>query len=170
MMAALLADVRSRYDVVLVDSSPLLPIADVQPLVALVDGVLLVVPYGAQLARVDAARAALSAMSVRLLGTVMTMVPERQARRGRRNGGSKAAHGHPSDGRLPRGGTKTKTRWLGSPLAAASTTRTVAPGDTEDPVVPPVAESTSSFAGRSLTSGNSQRDPLIMENDAPTGE
>ena len=69
-MAALLTQVRAEYDLVLLDASPLSPVADAVALAPQVDGVLLVVPHGAvdrqQLAAaVDTARS----VSAPLLGT-----------------------------------------------------------------------------------------------------
>jgi capsular exopolysaccharide synthesis family protein len=75
-MATLLAELRARYDVVLVDAPPLLPVTDAAALGTLCDGALLVVRAGRTASRdVTSAMTALDAVSVRLLGTVLTMAP-----------------------------------------------------------------------------------------------
>ena len=79
-MHALLAGVRDRYDVVLLDASPLRPVADALTLTATADGVVLVVRYGTRAERLQAAREALDTASARLLGAVMTDVPPKAMR------------------------------------------------------------------------------------------
>ena len=80
-MAALLAEVGSWYDTVLVDTPPLLPVTDAAAIAPAADGVLLVTRFrkttGEQVA---AAVAAISAVSAPLLGTVLNMVPRRGPR------------------------------------------------------------------------------------------
>lgn len=81
-MAGLLAQTRERYDVVLVDASPLSPVTDAAALARQVDGVLLVVPHGAvSRQQVLAARDALETVSAPLLGAVLTRVPPPRKRR-----------------------------------------------------------------------------------------
>ena len=76
-MADLLEHVRSTYDLVLVDSSPLLPVTDAAVLALRADGVLLVVRHGrTTAAQVRAAWDSLDAVSARVLGSVLTMVPK----------------------------------------------------------------------------------------------
>jgi capsular exopolysaccharide synthesis family protein len=81
-MVRLLADVRARYDVVIIDSPPLAPVSDASVLAPRVDGVVLVVRWGKTTtsAAGDAAES-LRAVSSRLLGTVMTMIRGRRLRR-----------------------------------------------------------------------------------------
>ncbi len=75
-MADLLDELERRFDVVLVDTPPLLPVTDAAILAARCDGALLVVRHGkTSRNQVKAAAAALTAVSARLLGTVMTMTP-----------------------------------------------------------------------------------------------
>jgi capsular exopolysaccharide synthesis family protein len=77
-MAALLAEAHRRYDFVLVDTPPLLPYPDASAVAPYTDGVILVVRYGrTKLQHVQAAARSLDAVSARLLGTVMTMLPRR---------------------------------------------------------------------------------------------
>ncbi|MEV6875325.1 polysaccharide biosynthesis tyrosine autokinase [Amycolatopsis sp. NPDC051128] len=76
-MLNLMAELRERYDTVLLDTPPLLPVTDAAVLGAAADGVLLVVRYGKTTThQVKTAMAALETASVRLLGTAFTMVPE----------------------------------------------------------------------------------------------
>ena len=79
--ARFLDEVRPGYDLVLLDASPVLPVADAAVLAGLVDAVVLVVRSGTTAARIDSARDALAAVSAPVLGTVLTMARHR-ARRG----------------------------------------------------------------------------------------
>lgn len=81
-MASLLNQAREKYDVVLLDASPLSPVTDAVALAPQADGVLLVVPY-ARLRRQQLVTASetLRAVSAPLLGSVMTMVPAKRLRR-----------------------------------------------------------------------------------------
>lgn len=72
-----LSEVESRYDVILVDSPALLPVADASVLARACDGALLVVRHGrTPAAQVSDALAALRAVSARVLGCAMTMEPQ----------------------------------------------------------------------------------------------
>ncbi len=83
-MDDLLADVRARYDFVIIDVPALLPVSDAAAVAARADGVVLVVRCRRTTEeQVAAAVSALSAVSARLIGTVLTMTPARQARRRR---------------------------------------------------------------------------------------
>jgi capsular exopolysaccharide synthesis family protein len=75
-MADLLMALRRRYDIVLIDTAPLLPVTDAAVLAPNVDGVLVLARHGqAHVQDVYAARDALHAVSARILGSVLTMVP-----------------------------------------------------------------------------------------------
>ncbi|CAN7326100.1 polysaccharide biosynthesis tyrosine autokinase [Knoellia sp. LjRoot47] len=78
-MSKVLADLRDTFDVVIVDTPPLLPVVDAAVVAGAVDGTVLVARYGAvtrqQLAR---SVASLEAGNARLLGTVHTFVPDRE--------------------------------------------------------------------------------------------
>lgn len=75
-MTALLATARSRFDVVIVDTAPLLLFTDAAALARTVDGVLLVCRYrSATYPRVAEALHALTTVSVRPIGTVLTAAP-----------------------------------------------------------------------------------------------
>lgn len=76
-MADLLDELESRFDIVLIDAPPLLPVTDAAILAGCCDGALLIVRHGkTSRNQVKAAAAALTAVSARLLGTVMTMTPK----------------------------------------------------------------------------------------------
>jgi tyrosine-protein kinase len=77
-MADLLAELAQRYDVVLLDSPPLLEVTDGAELAALGDGTILVTRFGRTRAdQVVAAVDGLLSVSARLIGAVITMVPPR---------------------------------------------------------------------------------------------
>jgi capsular exopolysaccharide synthesis family protein len=74
-MERLLADVRARYDTVIIDTPPLVAVSDASVLAPQVDGVVLVARWGktTTTAAGDAAEA-LRTVSARLLGSVLTMI------------------------------------------------------------------------------------------------
>lgn len=75
-MAALLRDLRQEYDVILIDSPPLLPVTDAAAVAPATDGAILICRYQ-QTTRTQLATAvsSLNSVSAPLLGTVFTMVP-----------------------------------------------------------------------------------------------
>lgn len=75
-MKAVLDELRARYDVVLIDSPPLLPVADAAALAPATDGAILVCRFKRTTRdQVHNAAQALEAVSAELLGTVLNMVP-----------------------------------------------------------------------------------------------
>lgn len=77
-MQEVLGALRDRYDVVLVDSPPLLAVTDAAVLGPSSDGALLVCRFGkTSAAAVHSAAEDLAAVSTRVLGTILTMVPRR---------------------------------------------------------------------------------------------
>jgi capsular exopolysaccharide synthesis family protein len=75
-MVNLLAGLRGSYDVILIDTSPLLPVTDAAVLAPRADGVLVMVRHGkTRVQDLQAAKDALDAVSGRVLGSVMTMTP-----------------------------------------------------------------------------------------------
>ncbi len=73
-MTDLLASLRDMYDVVLIDTAPLLPVTDAAVLAPRVDAVLVVVRHGrTHVQDVYEARDTLHAVSARILGSVLTM-------------------------------------------------------------------------------------------------
>lgn len=81
-MAELLPLLRERYDAVLVDAAPVLPVTDAVVLAQRVDGVIIVARYGhAVVQDIQAVKDALTAVSARILGSVLTLVPRKSMRR-----------------------------------------------------------------------------------------
>lgn len=75
-MEVMLSNLRDRYDVVLIDSPPLLPVTDAAAVAPATDGVILVCRFKETTrAQVQTAVEALRSVSAPLLGTVFTMVP-----------------------------------------------------------------------------------------------
>lgn len=81
-MKTLIAELRSRYDMVLVDSPPILPVTDAALLGAITDGAVLVAHHG-KTTREQAARARqrLESVEAQLLGTVLNFVPDKGSAR-----------------------------------------------------------------------------------------
>jgi capsular exopolysaccharide synthesis family protein len=77
-MQRLLVELRERFDYVVLDAPPLLPVTDGAVLTNLTDGVLLVARYG-HTKREQLTRAAenLRAIDARVLGTILNMVPSK---------------------------------------------------------------------------------------------
>jgi non-specific protein-tyrosine kinase len=69
---ALLSGLSSRFDVVLIDSAPLLPVSDSIALLAKVDAVAVVIPSGAKRQVVSELRRILGSSSTPLLGFILT--------------------------------------------------------------------------------------------------
>lgn len=81
-MRALVADLRHRYDVVLIDAPPLLPVTDASLLASISDGAILVVRHGETgQDEVRNATERLHSVGARLLGTVLSMSPAKQLSR-----------------------------------------------------------------------------------------
>ncbi|CAM3159463.1 polysaccharide biosynthesis tyrosine autokinase [Prescottella defluvii] len=76
----LFADLRSRFDFVIIDASPLLPVTDAAVLAVKVDGALVVVKHG-QTKRDQVSRAVgnLRNVGATVLGTILTMTPAKGA-------------------------------------------------------------------------------------------
>ena len=83
-MQLLLAKLASSFDVLVIDSPPLLPVSDAVILAQATDGALLVVRHGSTgREQVAAAVASLAAVGAPLIGTVMTRVPKGRGRAAR---------------------------------------------------------------------------------------
>jgi receptor protein-tyrosine kinase/non-specific protein-tyrosine kinase len=94
-MDALLHELAARYDVVLLDAPPTLPVADAAVLAAQCDGVLFVTRHGAvNVEQVKAAAENLHRVSAKVLGVVLTMAP--RPRRGRPGYKNQYQYGYPS--------------------------------------------------------------------------
>jgi capsular exopolysaccharide synthesis family protein len=75
-MADLLDELSRRFDFVLLDTPPLLPVTDAALLASRYDGALLIVRHGrTSRAQLRAAMSALTAVSAKVLGAVLTMTP-----------------------------------------------------------------------------------------------
>lgn len=81
-MTALIAELRHRYEVVLIDAPPLLPVTDASLLASISDGAILVVKHGSTgREQIRTATDRLQAVGARLLGTVLSMSPQRELSR-----------------------------------------------------------------------------------------
>ncbi len=81
-MTALIAELRHRYEVVLIDAPPLLPVTDASLLASISDGAILVVRHGStRREQVRTATDRLNSVGARLLGTVLSMSPARELTR-----------------------------------------------------------------------------------------
>jgi capsular exopolysaccharide synthesis family protein len=81
-MRTLVSELRQRYDIVLIDAPPLLPVTDASLLASLSDGAILVVKHG-ETGREAVATAVrrLESVGARLLGTVLSMSPVKELSR-----------------------------------------------------------------------------------------
>lgn len=78
-MAELLAALTAAFDVVIIDTPPLLPVTDAAVLASAVDGTLLVSRHGhTTVSQARQAADALRAVGARILGTVLNMAPARR--------------------------------------------------------------------------------------------
>ncbi|KRC66052.1 hypothetical protein ASE12_15585 [Aeromicrobium sp. Root236] len=81
-MRSLVSELRHRYDVVLIDAPPLLPVTDASLLASISDGAILVVKHGETgLDEVRTATERLNSVGARLLGTVLSMSPVKELSR-----------------------------------------------------------------------------------------
>jgi len=77
-MGSLLATLRERYDVIIVDCPPMLPVADAALLASEADGAIVIVRHGKSTKeQAYQARQRLDSVSASLLGTVLNFVPAR---------------------------------------------------------------------------------------------
>jgi polysaccharide biosynthesis transport protein len=75
-MVALLRQLQQRYDVVIIDAPPLLPVTDAAVLSRICDGAVIVVRYGkTKREQLERTANALATVDARILGTVMNMAP-----------------------------------------------------------------------------------------------
>jgi succinoglycan biosynthesis transport protein ExoP len=75
-MVALLRQLQQRFDVVIIDAPPLLPVTDAAVLSRICDGAVIVVRYGkTKREQLERTAKALSTVDARVLGTVMNMAP-----------------------------------------------------------------------------------------------
>lgn len=79
-MGHMLAELRESHDYVIIDAPPLLPVTDAAVLAVLADGVVLVTRYGrTKREQLRAAASTVRVIDVRVLGTVLNMIPAKGA-------------------------------------------------------------------------------------------
>ncbi|QNK80972.1 polysaccharide biosynthesis tyrosine autokinase [Nakamurella sp. PAMC28650] len=104
-MADLMVALRARFDMILVDSPPVLPVTDAVVLSAVADGILMVVHYGRTTrAQFTSAITALDAVDAKLIGTVLNMAPVKDIPSG--YGGYRYAE----EAKIPAAATKKRTQ------------------------------------------------------------
>lgn len=92
-MTALLDEARQRYDIVLVDAPPLLPVTDAAILASATDGAIMVIRHGkTTTSQYESSLERLAAVDARLCGTVISMAP--QPKRGSATGGYGYGYGY----------------------------------------------------------------------------
>lgn len=75
-MEGLIDDLRGRFELIIIDTPPLLPVTDAAIMAASADGVVVVVRYGkTRRVHVRSALSSLESVNARVLGLVMNMVP-----------------------------------------------------------------------------------------------
>jgi len=160
-MSALLERLGAEYDVVVVDSPPLLPVTDAAILARRTGGAILVTGAGTvHRQQVEGAVAALTTVGARLLGVVVNRVPLKgpgsgaygysyyeytsEVRQPTRRGG-RPVHGGRRAGRGPRRGERAAPAT--PPATAATPVATPGTGTPPAPEREPVPAGTSPFAG-----------------------
>jgi len=105
-MRDLLASLRDRYDVVVIDAPPLLPVADAAILITEVDGALLLARYGdTQQEQLRQAVARVNVVDGRIIGTILNRAPTKSV--GQYGYGYGYGYGStPEEGRSGRAGSK----------------------------------------------------------------
>ena len=79
-MVAMLAELRERFDMIVIDTPPLLPVTDAAVASRLADGAIIVVRYGKTTRhQIATALRSLAAVDARVLGTVLAMTPNKGA-------------------------------------------------------------------------------------------
>lgn len=82
-MRIVLEQAKSRFDLIIVDAPPLLPVTDAAALAGTLDGTILICRHGSTTEdQVAGARSALATVTARVLGSVFTAVPKGHARTG----------------------------------------------------------------------------------------
>jgi len=99
-MSVLLEELRNRFDMVIIDAPPLLPVTDAAVLARATDGALFVSRFGhTRREHVTKALEDLETVNARLIGTVLTFVPPKRDRYGHNYG-----YGYSNDERPARRG------------------------------------------------------------------
>ena len=122
-MALLLEELEKRFDVVLLDAPPLLPVTDAAVLAQASDGAILVTRHG-KTSRAQAAGAveALGAVNARLLGTVLNFMPARSGSSAYGYGYGYSYQAGPAKPRAQRGrrGNAEQTKHTADPATVAT--------------------------------------------------
>jgi Mrp family chromosome partitioning ATPase len=103
-MKAILGNLRDQYDMILIDTPPLLPVTDAAAIAPATDGALLVCRYKkTKREQVLRATNALESVGAPVLGTILTMQPHRKREAYAKYGYSpnRAGRAHIAIGRLP---------------------------------------------------------------------
>jgi len=166
-MADLLKNLRERYDVVILDAPPLLPVTDAAVLAPQSDGVVVVARAGrVTQAQLDRALDSLAAVKAKVLGVVLTMVPRRHLGRGTRD-----TYGYYGElnrrGRLRRGnrhGSHVSSSPVGkehpSEALASDTSESSAPPAVDEPDTRPDTGDAPAHAATDETAARRQADEL----------
>ena len=132
-MAAVMAELRRRYDVIIVDAPPILPVTDAALIAAQTSGAILVLRHGRTTRdQAAGARQRLDSVGAQVLGTVFNFVPQRAI--------SSYGYGY-GYGYAPAGPVDTGTGH-GDPDAEADRTarETISPAGDPGPAAEPVRE------------------------------
>ena len=98
-MAALISTLRSKFDIVIIDTPPVLPVTDAALVATLTDGVVMVARHG-KVTRTQLTTAVqnLTAVNANILGFVLNAIPRRQAKE---YGGRYDGYGYQEDSAAP---------------------------------------------------------------------
>jgi len=152
-MSNLLAELINRYEIVLLDAPPLLPVTDAAILGAECDGALLIVRHGRTTRnQLKSAVSALESASVRVLGTILSMTPE-----------SDSDDYYHYYARLPGGGPETKPI---RPIPSVTSRARAAAATTDDRPTHEIAREASSRNGR----GTLTRQSIAVRKPRPGGK
>lgn len=155
-MVELLKSLRTRFDMIVIDTPPLLPVTDAAVASRLADGAILVVRYGKTTRhQVATALRSLTAVDARVLGTALTMTPSKGAeayktygynveeKKGRRRGSKRATPAHgAAPATVPPGkvvtGSAARVEPSAAPVVAGPDEQVGdgAPGEHGDPAAP----------------------------------
>ena len=118
-MADLLTELRGRYDVIVIDAPPLLPVTDAALIAAQTDGALLVVRHGRTTKdQLHGAVERLAGVNAHALGVVFNMTPRKSGRGGYGYGYGYGYAPQPADGD-EQAGTRSRRRGPGLARSAA---------------------------------------------------
>ncbi len=133
-MRMVLDEARGNYDVVLVDTPPLLPVTDAAAIAPATDGAVLVCRFQETTrSQLEAAARALRAVSVEPLGTIFTMVPDSGPlayAAYKSYYSSEVATAHTAESAVPRVTDRTRPNGQGHPTSGRSPTPSGSPDAT----------------------------------------